>query len=100
MNGFGARGPSDILTPLLVQRLQQRLGQPFVVANRPGAGGNISMEAGTGWLHGVLRNDWHAFYQPIFLLKVEFRPDERLCRSFEILGKHQRLGYSSGPPCQ
>lgn len=45
INGFGAGGASDILTRLLAQRLQQRLGQPFVVENRPGAGGNISMEA-------------------------------------------------------
>ena len=44
VNGFAAGGASDILTRLLAQRLQQRLGQPFVVENRPGAGGNISME--------------------------------------------------------
>lgn len=45
INGFGAGGASDILTRFLALRLQQRLGQPFVVENRPGAGGNISMEA-------------------------------------------------------
>jgi len=45
INGFAAGGASDILTRQLAQRLQQRLGQPFIVENRPGAGGNISMEA-------------------------------------------------------
>ena len=45
INGFGAGGASDIFTRHLALRLQQRLGQPFLVENRPGAGGNISMEA-------------------------------------------------------
>ena len=43
--GFAAGGAADLLTRQLAQRLQQRLGQPFVVENRTGAGGNISMEA-------------------------------------------------------
>ena len=45
INGFGAGGASNVLTRLLAQRLQVVLGQPFVVENRPGAGGNLSMEA-------------------------------------------------------
>ena len=45
INGFAAGGASDILTRLLAERLQQRLGQPFSVENRTGAGGNLSMEA-------------------------------------------------------
>src|SRR5215470_10738573 len=43
--GFPAGGPNDILARLLGQWLQERLGQPFVIENRPGAGGNLGTEA-------------------------------------------------------
>jgi tripartite-type tricarboxylate transporter receptor subunit TctC len=43
--GFPAGGTLDILARLIGQWLQVRLGQPFVVETRPGAGGNIGTEA-------------------------------------------------------
>jgi len=38
-------GPTDILARLMGQWLSERLGQQFVIENRPGAGGNIGTEA-------------------------------------------------------
>ncbi len=43
--GFAAGGPNDILARLIGQWLSQRLGQQFVVENRPGAGSNVATDA-------------------------------------------------------
>jgi tripartite-type tricarboxylate transporter receptor subunit TctC len=42
--GFPAGGPTDVLARLIGQRLSERLGQQFVVENKPGAGSNIATE--------------------------------------------------------
>src|SRR5437660_12808197 len=43
--GFAAGGGNDIVARLLGQWLSERLGQPFIVDNRPGGGANIATEA-------------------------------------------------------
>jgi tripartite-type tricarboxylate transporter receptor subunit TctC len=43
--GFAAGGGVDITARLIGQWLADRLGQSFVIENRPGAGGNIGTEA-------------------------------------------------------
>ena len=45
MIGFNAGGAPDVVARLLCQWLSEHVGQNFLVENRPGAGGNIAVEA-------------------------------------------------------
>jgi tripartite-type tricarboxylate transporter receptor subunit TctC len=54
MVGFAPGQAIDIVTRIIGQRLSDRLGQQFIIENRPGAGGNIATEVvarASGWLH-------------------------------------------------
>jgi tripartite-type tricarboxylate transporter receptor subunit TctC len=42
---FTPGGPSDVISRILGKRLGETLGQPFIIDNRPGAGGNIAADA-------------------------------------------------------
>ena len=42
--GFPPGGPSDTLSRIIAKKLGELLGQPFIVDNRPGAGGNVAGE--------------------------------------------------------
>ena len=43
--GYPSGGSNDILARLMAQWLSERIGQQFVIENRPGAGSNIATEA-------------------------------------------------------
>jgi len=42
---YAAGGATDALSRLICKRLSDRLGQPFIVENKPGAGSNIGTQA-------------------------------------------------------
>jgi tripartite-type tricarboxylate transporter receptor subunit TctC len=44
--GLAAAGAADIVARLMAQWLSERLGQPFVIENRVGSGGNVAADAG------------------------------------------------------
>src|SRR5258707_12526887 len=41
---FTPGGPSDVLARIVGKKMEQIVGQPFIIENRPGAGGNIAAE--------------------------------------------------------
>jgi len=43
--GFPAGGSTDIMARIMANWLTERLGQPFIVENKPGAGTNIAVQA-------------------------------------------------------
>jgi tripartite-type tricarboxylate transporter receptor subunit TctC len=45
---YPAGGSTDVLSRILSERMKEIFGQPFVIENRPGAGGNIGIAAVTG----------------------------------------------------
>jgi tripartite-type tricarboxylate transporter receptor subunit TctC len=65
--GFAAGGPLDTSARLISQWLSERLGQPFVIENRPGAGSNLATEIvarappdGYTLLEASAANAWNA----------------------------------------
>lgn len=45
INPFAPGGPSDVMGRLIGDKLARKLGQPFVMENRAGAGGNVGLDA-------------------------------------------------------
>src|ERR1700730_15756411 len=44
---FAGGSASDVVMRILLERMAKSIGQPFIVDNRPGGGGNIGTNAGT-----------------------------------------------------
>lgn len=102
INTFPPGGPSDILARLCGDHLHKTLGQPFVVENRPGAGGNIGAQAvaraspdGYTAMVGIdstLTINPHIYRRPGFALD-QFKPVIILASSGLLLGVSPATGF-------
>lgn len=79
---FAVGGPTDVLTRMLAQRMSEKLGQPFIVENRPGAGGNVGSDivakaAADGYLL-LVSNPSPFSINPYLYKKMRFVPERDL----------------------
>jgi len=75
---FPAGSSSDIVARIVAQRLGERLGQPLVAENRPGASGNVGTEAVArakpdGYTIGLANTSTHAL-SPSLMAKPTYDP--------------------------
>ena len=105
--GFTPGGPSDILARSLAGKLAAPLGQPVVVENRPGAGGNLAAEIvaksppdGNTWLLGnnsILATN-HALYSHLGYDPLkDFAPVALVAIQPNILVVHPSVPATSVP---
>jgi tripartite-type tricarboxylate transporter receptor subunit TctC len=104
---FSAGGTTDLFGRLLSQHLQQKTGQPFIVENRAGAGGNLGAQMvakaapdGTTFLVGTVST--HAI-NPFLYSKLpydtvkDFQPVSLIARLPNILVVHPDMPVKTVP---
>jgi tripartite-type tricarboxylate transporter receptor subunit TctC len=75
--GVGAGGGSDLLARLIGQWLSERLGQQFVIENRPGAGTNLATEA---VVNAAPDGYTLLLVEPAHAINAQFHPRYCTCR--------------------
>lgn len=98
-------GPLDTLARAIAETLSERLKQHFIIENRPGAGGNIGIQAGIdaapdGYTlmvvaGSMLTTNPSLYKKPPFNAEVDLRPISTLTVSSQTLAVHPSLPVNS-----
>ena len=80
---YGPGGATDIIARITAQRLTESLGQSFIVENRPGANGNLALEAvakapADGYTLLVGNVSTNAINENIYAAQLSIRPSRDL----------------------
>src|SRR6266850_1912538 len=80
---YGPGGATDIIARIVAQRLTESLGQTFLVENRPGANGNLALEAAAkappdGYTLLVGNVSTNAINETIFAHQLQIKPSRDL----------------------
>jgi tripartite-type tricarboxylate transporter receptor subunit TctC len=101
---FPPGGPLDILARTLTEKMQASLGQPMVVENKPGAGGNIGADlVAKGEADGymvLITIDTPVTINPGVYKSLPFRPSDlkpvmTVASSGLMIGTHPQLGVTT-----
>ena len=106
VSGFPPGGISDTYARLTAQWLSERIGQQFIVENRPGAGGNIALESvakaapdGYTLLLTTSADAWNTtlYVNTKFTLARDFTPIATVSRGPGVLVVHPSVPANSVP---
>jgi tripartite-type tricarboxylate transporter receptor subunit TctC len=80
---YGPGGATDIIARIVAQRLTETLGQTFLVENRPGANGNLALEAAAkappdGYTLLVGNVSTNAINETIYAQQLQIKPSRDL----------------------
>jgi tripartite-type tricarboxylate transporter receptor subunit TctC len=101
---FPPGGPTDVQARIVAQKLSERLGQTFIVENRPGAGGNIGTRAaaqtpGDGYTLLFMTPaqviNMKFYSNPGYDLKTNFVPIGLISTAPALLLAHPSLGATT-----
>jgi tripartite-type tricarboxylate transporter receptor subunit TctC len=102
---FAAGGPLDLVARALGDKLAAKLKQPFIIENRPGAGGNLGTEAAAkanpdGYtllavLSGTLTANPALYGKLPFAPETDFQPISLLSTSSQMLVVHPSVPVGS-----
>jgi tripartite-type tricarboxylate transporter receptor subunit TctC len=101
---YAAGGPADVTTRLIFNKVTERVGQPFLIDNRGGAGGNIGTAAGAGaaadgYTLTVITPaqviNMTLFVNPGYDLGRDFTPVSLFTTAPAVLLAHPKLGVST-----
>src|SRR5271168_2639796 len=104
--GFAPSGSADIIARLIAQALSERLGQPFIVENRPGAATNIATEMvtkappdGYTLLNVTTINAWNATLYPNLAYNFvrDIAPIASVMRTGGVLEVHPSVPVTTVP---
>jgi tripartite-type tricarboxylate transporter receptor subunit TctC len=101
---YGPGGATDIIARIVAQKLTESLGQTFLVENRPGANGNIALEAAAkappdGYTLLVGNVSTNAINENVFAHQLQIKPSRDLIGIAKLVEiPHIVVAAASFPP--
>src|SRR6059058_4120392 len=101
---YGPGGATDIIARIVAQRLTESLGQTFLVENRPGANGNLALEAAAkappdGYTLLVGNVSTNAINENVFAHQLQIKPSRDLVGIAKLVEiPHIVVASASFPP--